>query len=74
MYKSAPGRSFQVDAAEYPFKDHWLMGGWPLGYWLQTRRNFFATSIVPRGIFHKEKIVASLRTQNHRGITDPKEA
>lgn len=38
-----------------------VMGGWPLGYWLQTRRNFFATSIVPRGIFHKEKIVPSLR-------------
>lgn len=24
MYKSTPGRSFQVSAAEYPFKDHWL--------------------------------------------------
>jgi len=38
-----------------------VMGGWPLGYWLQTRRNFFATSIVPHGIFHKEKITPSLR-------------
>jgi haloalkane dehalogenase len=27
-----------------------VMGGWPLGYWLQTRRNFFARVIVPRGI------------------------
>jgi haloalkane dehalogenase len=38
-----------------------VMGGWPLGYWLQTRRNFFATSIVPHGIYHKEKVVPSLR-------------
>ena len=27
------------------------MGGWPLGYWLQTRRNFFASKIVPHGIY-----------------------
>lgn len=44
-----------------------VMGGWPLGYWLQTRRNFFATSIVPRGIYHKDKISPSLR----RAYIDP---
>ena len=38
-----------------------VMGGWPLGYWLQTRHNFFARSIVPHGIHHKEKLVPSLR-------------
>lgn len=26
----------------------WVIGGWPLGCWLQTRRNFFARTIVPR--------------------------
>jgi haloalkane dehalogenase len=38
-----------------------VMGGWPLGYWLQTRRNFFARVIVPNGIFHKEKLTPALR-------------
>jgi haloalkane dehalogenase len=38
-----------------------VMGGWPVGYWLQTRRNFFARSIVPRGIHHKERLTTSLR-------------
>jgi haloalkane dehalogenase len=38
-----------------------VMGGWPLGYWLQTRRNFFARSIVPRGIHHKERLIDTLR-------------
>jgi haloalkane dehalogenase len=38
-----------------------VMGGWPIGYWLQTKRNFFARTIVPAGIFHKEKVTASLR-------------
>jgi haloalkane dehalogenase len=33
----------------------WVMGGWPLGYWLQTRRNFFARRIVPRGIWQERK-------------------
>ncbi len=33
----------------------WVMGGWPLGYWLQTRRNFFARTIVPRGIWQERK-------------------
>ncbi len=37
------------------------MGGWPLGYWLQTRRNFFAKVIVPHGIHHSEKVTDSLR-------------
>ncbi|AJY74163.1 alpha/beta fold hydrolase [Paenibacillus beijingensis] len=37
------------------------MGGRPLGYWLQTRRNFFAKVIVPRGIYHAEKVTDSLR-------------
>ncbi|OZB96234.1 alpha/beta hydrolase [Paenibacillus sp. XY044] len=43
------------------------MGGWPLGYWLQTRRNFFANTIVPSGIHHKERITAVLR----KAYTDP---
>ena len=38
-----------------------VMGGWPLGYWLQTQRNFFASALVPRGIYHKEKVTDSLR-------------
>lgn len=37
------------------------MGGWPLGYWLQTRRNFFAKVIVPHGIHHTENVTESLR-------------
>jgi haloalkane dehalogenase len=44
-----------------------VMGGWPLGYWLQTRKNFFAKVIVPSGIFHREKRTASLR----KAYTDP---
>jgi haloalkane dehalogenase len=43
------------------------MGGWPIGYWLQTRRNFFANAIVPAGIFHKEQVTDTLR----RAYTDP---
>lgn len=43
------------------------MGGWPFGYWLQTRRNFFAKKIVPHGIYHSEKITDILR----RAYTDP---
>jgi haloalkane dehalogenase len=43
------------------------MGGWPLGYWLQTRRNFFAKVIVPHGIYHTEKVTDSLR----KAYTDP---
>jgi haloalkane dehalogenase len=38
-----------------------VMGGWPLGYWLQTRLNFFARSIIPHGIYHKERLTDALR-------------
>jgi haloalkane dehalogenase len=38
-----------------------VMGGWPLGYWLQTRRNFFARKILPHGIHHKEVLTDALR-------------
>ena len=46
-----------------PFKKLFslLMGGRPLGYWLQTQRNFFAMVIVPFGIYHSEKVTAGLR-------------
>ncbi|MFD1957697.1 alpha/beta fold hydrolase [Paenibacillus thailandensis] len=37
------------------------MGGWPIGYLLQTRLNFFAKTIVPHGIYHAEKVTDSLR-------------
>ncbi|MBA2938626.1 alpha/beta fold hydrolase [Paenibacillus sp. CGMCC 1.16610] len=43
------------------------MGGWPIGYWLQTRQNFFAKKIVPHGIYHTEKITDALR----KAYTDP---
>lgn len=43
------------------------MGGWPVGYWLQTRLNFFAKVIVPRGIHHSEKVTEILR----KAYTDP---
>jgi haloalkane dehalogenase len=38
-----------------------VMGGRPLGYWLQTQRNFFAKVLVPNGIYHSEKITENLR-------------
>lgn len=38
-----------------------VMGGWPLGYWLQTKKNFFAQHIFPRGVFHKEKLSQELK-------------
>jgi haloalkane dehalogenase len=44
-----------------------VMGGWPIGYWLQTKKNFFAKTIVPAGIFHKEKVTDVLR----KAYTDP---
>jgi len=44
-----------------------IMGGWPLGYWLQTRRNYFAKSMLPDGIHHKERVTAALR----RAYVDP---
>jgi haloalkane dehalogenase len=43
------------------------MGGWPIGYWLQTKMNFFAKTILPAGIFHKEKVTETLR----KAYTDP---
>jgi len=52
-----------------PFKKLFslLMGGRPLGYWLQTQRNFFARVIVPFGIYHSEKVTEVLR----KAYTDP---
>ncbi len=44
-----------------------IMGGRPLGYWLQTRRNFFARVNVPWGIHHSEKVTTTLR----KAYTDP---
>jgi haloalkane dehalogenase len=38
-----------------------VMGGWPLGYWLQTRRNYFARSVLPGGLCHKERVTQQLR-------------
>jgi haloalkane dehalogenase len=38
-----------------------VMGGWPLGYWLQTRRNFFAKSMLPDSIAMKQKLTDELR-------------
>lgn len=43
------------------------MGGWPIGYWLQTRLNFFAKVIVPHGIYQTNKVTNSLRS----AYTDP---
>ncbi|MDD9270807.1 alpha/beta fold hydrolase [Paenibacillus sp. GCM10023248] len=43
------------------------MGGRPIGYWLQTRFNFFAKVIVPHGIYQTDKVTNSLR----RAYTDP---
>jgi haloalkane dehalogenase len=44
-----------------------VMGGWPIGYWLQTRRNYFAKSMLPDGIYHSEKVTETLR----KAYTDP---
>jgi haloalkane dehalogenase len=44
-----------------------VMGGWPVGYWLQTRRNYFAKAMLPDGIHHKEKVTPTLR----RAYVDP---
>ncbi len=43
------------------------MGGWPIGYLLQTRRNFFAKSMLPNGIYHSECVTEALR----KAYTDP---
>jgi haloalkane dehalogenase len=44
-----------------------VMGGWPIGYLLQTRRNYFAKTMLPDGIFHSERVTEVLR----RAYTDP---
>lgn len=38
-----------------------VMGGWPFGYWLQTRHNFFAKTIIPHGIYQADKVTDTLR-------------
>jgi haloalkane dehalogenase len=43
------------------------MGGWPIGYWLQTRRNYFAKAMLPSGICHSERVTGTLR----KAYTDP---
>ncbi len=48
-----------------------VMGGWPLGYWLQTRRNFFVRRILPRGIWHKDKLTPSLKEAYSRPFSSP---
>ncbi len=48
------------------------MGGWPVGYWLQTRRNFFAKVIVPHGIYHAEKVTEGLRNAYTAPFPTPK--
>ncbi|HMK93772.1 MAG TPA: alpha/beta fold hydrolase [Candidatus Limnocylindrales bacterium] len=44
-----------------------VMGGWPIGYYLQTHRNYFAKAMLPDGIYHKEKVTPILR----KAYTDP---
>jgi haloalkane dehalogenase len=44
-----------------------VMGGWPLGYWLQTRRNYFAKSMFPGGIYDSKKVTEGFR----KAYTDP---
>jgi haloalkane dehalogenase len=44
-----------------------MMGGWPLGYWLQTRRNYFAKTMLIDGIHDKTRITPELR----KAYTDP---
>jgi haloalkane dehalogenase len=44
-----------------------VMGGWPLGYWLQTRRNYFAKSMLPDGICHSDVVTDVFR----KAYTDP---
>ena len=44
-----------------------LMGGWPVGYYLQIHRNYFAKAMLPDGIFHKENVTPTLR----KAYTDP---
>lgn len=49
----------------------WVMGGWPLGYWLQTRRNFFARTIVPYGIWHKARRTPTILAAYVKPFPDP---
>jgi|ERR1700691_816943 haloalkane dehalogenase len=44
-----------------------VMGGWPVGYLLQTRRNYFAKSMLPNGIYHASRVTETLR----KAYTDP---
>jgi|SRR5580658_244390 haloalkane dehalogenase len=44
-----------------------VMGGWPVGYLLQTRRNFFAKSMLPDGIFNQDQVTDTFR----KAYTDP---
>jgi haloalkane dehalogenase len=44
-----------------------VMGGWPVGYWLQTRRNYFARSMLPNGIVRTDRVTESFR----KAYTDP---
>ncbi|WP_318152513.1 alpha/beta fold hydrolase [Paenibacillus terricola] len=48
------------------------MGGWPIGRWLQTKRNFFAKVIVPHGIYHAEKVTDRLRQAYTAPFPTPK--
>lgn len=38
-----------------------VMGGKPFGRWLQTRRNYFAKSMLPDGIHNKARVTQTLR-------------
>jgi haloalkane dehalogenase len=44
-----------------------VMGGWPVGYLLQTRRNYFAKSMLPNGIYLASRVTENLR----KAYTDP---
>jgi haloalkane dehalogenase len=44
-----------------------VMGGWPIGYLLQTRRNYFAKSMLPDGNFCSDRVTTTLR----KAYTDP---
>jgi haloalkane dehalogenase len=44
-----------------------VMGGWPIGYLLQTRRNYFAKSMLPNGFYRSDRVTETLR----KAYTDP---
>lgn len=48
-----------------------VMGGWPLGYWLQMRRNFFVRNLVPRGIWHSDRLTPDLLEAYSRPFPSP---